>query len=84
MTESLGDKMKNLVSFIARSLVEKPDEVVVESQESLKTVLLELKVAPDDLGRIIGKEGHTINAIRIVLQTAAASHDKKARLDLLS
>lgn len=84
MTESLGDKMKNLVSFIARSLVEKPDEVVVESQESLKTVLVELKVAPDDLGRIIGKEGHTINAIRIVLQTAAASHDKKARLDLLS
>jgi predicted RNA-binding protein YlqC (UPF0109 family) len=84
MTESLSDKMKNLVSFIARSLVEKPDEVVVESQESLKTVLVELKVAPDDLGRIIGKEGHTINAIRIVLQTAAASHDKKARLDLLS
>lgn len=84
MTEPLSDKMKSLVTFIAKSLVEKPDEVVVESQESQKTVLVELKVASDDLGRIIGKDGHTINAIRIVLQTAAASHDKKARLDLLS
>lgn len=84
MTEPLSDKMKNLIGFIARSLVEKPEEVVVESHESEKTVLVELKVASEDLGRVIGKDGHTINAIRMVLQTAAASYDKKARLDLLS
>lgn len=84
MTEPLSDKMKSLISFIARSLVEKPEEVVVESHESEKTVLVELKVASEDLGRVIGKDGHTINAIRMVLQTAAASYDKKARLDLLS
>lgn len=84
MTEPLSDKMKNLVGFIAKSLVEKPEEVVVESHESERTVLVELKVASEDLGRVIGKEGHTINAIRVVLQTAAASYDKKARLDLLS
>jgi predicted RNA-binding protein YlqC (UPF0109 family) len=84
MPESLSEKMKNLVEFLAKSLVEKPDEVVVESKESEKTVLVELKVASEDLGRVIGKDGHTINAIRLVLQTAAASHDKKVRLDLLS
>jgi predicted RNA-binding protein YlqC (UPF0109 family) len=84
MPESLSEKMKNLVEFLAKSLVEKPDEVVVESKESEKIVLVELKVASEDLGRVIGKDGHTINAIRLVLQTAAASHDKKVRLDLLS
>lgn len=84
MPESLSEKMKNLVEFLAKSLVEKPDEVVVESKESEKTVLVELKVASEDLGRVIGKDGHTINAIRLVLQTAAASYDKKVRLDLLS
>ena len=84
MPESLSEKMKNLVEFLAKSLVEKPDEVVVESKESEKIVLVELKVASEDLGRVIGKDGHTINAIRVVLQTAAASYDKKVRLDLLS
>ena len=84
MAESLSEKMKSLVEFLAKSLVEKPGEVVVESKESEKTVLVELKVASEDLGRVIGKDGHTINAIRLVLQTAAASHDKKVRLDLLS
>ncbi|MCX7822404.1 MAG: KH domain-containing protein [Syntrophobacterales bacterium] len=84
MTDALSDKMKNLVGFIAKSLVEKPEEVVVESHESEKTVLVEIKVASEDLGRVIGKDGSTINAIRVILQTAAASHDKKARLDLLS
>jgi len=84
MAESLSEKMKSLVEFLAKSLVEKPSEVVVESKESEKTVLVELKVASEDLGRVIGKDGHTINAIRVVLQTAAASYDKKVRLDLLS
>ncbi len=83
MTKQLGDKMKELVTFLVTSLVEKPEEVVVESKENERTILVELKVAPEDLGRVIGKDGVTVNAIRIVLQAAALSHNKKIRLDVL-
>ncbi len=79
----VGDKMRGLVEFLVKSLVEKPEEVVTESRENERTILVELKVASDDLGRVIGKDGHTIHAIRLVLQAAASSHNKKIRLDVL-
>ena len=55
--------MKELVETIAKALVDSPDEVVVTEKETDKTIVLELKVATDDVGKIIGKQGKTINAI---------------------
>ncbi len=83
MNEALGKKIKGLAEFLIKSLVTRPDEVLLAARENERTILMELKVAPEDLGRIIGKDGHTINAIRTVLQAAAASHNKKVRLDVL-
>jgi predicted RNA-binding protein YlqC (UPF0109 family) len=76
--------MKGLVEYLVRSLVSQPEEVLLASRESENTIYMELKVHPDDMGRIIGRDGSTINAIRTVLQAAAASHKKRARLDVLS
>ena len=83
MNEPLSKRLKNLAEFLVKALVTKPDDVLLAAPENERTILMELKVAPEDLGRIIGKEGHTINAIRTVLQAAAASHNKKVRLDVL-
>ncbi|MCU0589297.1 MAG: KH domain-containing protein [Syntrophobacteraceae bacterium] len=74
--------MKELVEYLVKSLAEHPDEVVLISEETDDGVSLELRISPEDLGRIIGKNGNTINAIRTVLQAAASSHKKRAKLDV--
>ena len=76
--------MKGLVEFLVKSLVDHPEEVLLAARENENTILMELKVGEEDIGRIIGKDGSTINAIRTVLQAASASHKKRARLDVLS
>lgn len=76
--------MKELVEYLVRSLAEHPDEVVLSSQEDEESVSLELRISPEDVGRIIGKNGNTINAIRTVLQAAASSHKKRAKLEVLT
>ncbi|MBP8645816.1 MAG: KH domain-containing protein [Syntrophobacteraceae bacterium] len=76
--------MKELVEFLVKSLVDHPEEVSLNQQEADDTLLMELKIAPDDLGKIIGKNGNTINAIRTVLQAAASSHKKRARLEVIA
>ncbi len=75
--------MKTLVEYLVRSLVDNPDEVVLEEIQEGNALTLELKVAHDDLGKLIGKHGNTINAIRNVLQAAAASKKLRAKLDVL-
>ena len=75
--------LKDLVEYLVKSLADKPEEVVLEVHEEDDTVLLELKIAPEDLGKIIGKNGNTINAIRTVVQTAASSQKKRARLEVI-
>ena len=67
-TESLSD----LVAFVARALVDKPDEVLVEEVPTPRGVVLELSVAEDDIGKVIGKDGRTAQAIRTVLSAASA------------
>lgn len=62
--------MKDLVLAIAKSLVDAPDEVVVTEQENDKGVLVTLKVAPSDIGKVIGKQGKVANAIRSVVKAA--------------
>lgn len=76
--------MKELVEYLVKSLAEHPNEVVLSSQEDEDSVSLELRISPEDMGRIIGKNGNTINAIRTVLQAAATSHKKRAKLEVLT
>ena len=75
--------MKQLVEFIAKSLVDEPDEVVVNEVEGERTTIVELSVAKADLGKVIGKEGRTARAIRAVLAAAATRDRKKAVLEIL-
>lgn len=76
--------MKELVEYLVKSLADHPGEVIVTENESDDNILLELKISSDDLGKIIGKNGNTINAIRTVMQAAASSHKKRAKLDVVS
>ncbi len=75
--------MKELVSFIARALVDKPEEVRVDEVDTDGTVLEELRVAQDDLGKVIGKQGRTARAIRTLLSVSARKLDKRARLEII-
>ncbi|NTU75868.1 MAG: KH domain-containing protein [Anaerolineaceae bacterium] len=75
--------MKDLVEYIARSLVDDPSQVQVWQDRGNSKARLELKVAKDDMGRIIGKSGRVANAIRVLLRVAAASEGKQASLDVV-
>ena len=75
--------MKGLLEVIAKSLVDNPDEVVVTEKETEKGLVLELKVAPSDMGKVIGKQGRIAKAIRSVVKAAAAKEDKKVIVDIL-
>lgn len=75
--------MKELIEYIARSLVDHPDQVQVEQKVSGGKVNLELHVAKEDMGRVIGKSGKVASAIRILLRVAAASEGKQANLDVI-
>ena len=75
--------MKELIEVIAKSLVENPDEVVVTQTESGNDLLIELKVAPSDMGKVIGKQGRIAKAIRSVVKAAAAKEDKKVVVEIM-
>lgn len=74
--------MKELVEVLAQSLVDHPGEVTVTETESENEILLELKVAPDDMGKIIGKQGRIAKAIRTVVKAAAFDTDKKVIVEI--
>ncbi|HUI89089.1 MAG TPA: KH domain-containing protein [Anaerolineales bacterium] len=75
--------MKDLIEFIAKSLVEHPDQVEVREYGSGDHVRLELSVARDDMGRVIGKSGKVANSIRTLLRVAAEREGKQATLDVV-
>jgi uncharacterized protein len=75
--------MKELVQLLARSLVTQPDAVEVKETESETTSVLELKVAKEDLGRIIGKQGRTAKSIRTILNAAASRTNRKVVLEIV-
>lgn len=75
--------MKELAEYIARSLVDNPDDVEVREFVSGRRVDLELSVAKDDMGRVIGKRGRVANAIRALLRVAADRKGKKVSLDIM-
>jgi predicted RNA-binding protein YlqC (UPF0109 family) len=70
--------MKELVEVLVHALVDRPDEVDVLEQTRGNTVYLTISVGPGDMGKVIGKQGRIINAIRAVVATAAARHDLRA------
>ena len=74
--------MKELVEYIARSLVDDPDQVNVHEFSSGNHVELELSVAKNDMGRVIGKRGKVANAMRALLRVAAEREGKRASLDV--
>jgi predicted RNA-binding protein YlqC (UPF0109 family) len=76
--------MRELLDFLARSLVADPDAVVVNEAEEIEgEVVLELEVADDDLGRVIGRGGRVANALRAVMKAAATREEKRVVVDIL-
>ncbi|MGI6648172.1 MAG: KH domain-containing protein [Bacillota bacterium] len=75
--------MKELVAILAQSLVDQPDKVEVNQVEGEKSIILELRVDEDDMGKVIGKQGKIAKAIRTVVKAAAAKEGKRVVLEIL-
>lgn len=75
--------MKDLVEFIARSLVDDPEAVSVTEIEGERSIILELRVAPDDMGKVIGKQGKIAKAIRTITKATAAKEGKRVVVEIL-
>lgn len=75
--------MKELVEVIAKSLVDYPDQVVVTETENEKAIVLELRVAQSDMGKVIGKQGRSAKAIRSVVKAAASKEEKKVIVEIM-
>lgn len=78
-----NEQLTELVRFVAKALVDLPDEVEVEAQEEDRAIVVELSVAETDLGKVIGKEGRTARAMRSILAAASARQDRRAILEIL-
>ena len=74
--------IKELVTFVVQQLVSHPLDVLVSVVEKDDISLVEIKVAPDDRGRVIGKEGHTIKSLRALIDAVITPHGKRASLEL--
>ncbi|MCG3117325.1 MAG: KH domain-containing protein [Candidatus Manganitrophus sp. SA1] len=75
--------MKELIEYIAKSLVDRPENVVVKETEGEKTTIIELRVAQEDLGKVIGKQGRTARAMRTILNAAGTKVGKRCVLEIL-
>lgn len=75
--------MKELVEIIAKALVDKPDEVVVTQREDSNSIVVELKVAQSDMGKVIGKQGRIAKALRTVVKAASSKESRKVIVDIL-
>jgi predicted RNA-binding protein YlqC (UPF0109 family) len=75
--------MKELVKVIAMALVDHPDQVVVTEEETDKAIVVELRVAPEDMGKVIGKQGRIAKSIRTVVKAASTKDDKKVVVEIM-
>ncbi len=75
--------MKDLIEYIAKSLVDRPESVVVKDTAGEKTTIIELRVAQEDLGKVIGKQGRTARAMRTILNAAGTKIGKRCVLEIL-
>lgn len=76
-------KMKNLIEYIAKALVDNPEEVLVTEIEGEQTSVIELKVAKEDLGKVIGKQGRTARAMRTILSASSTKLKKRSVLEII-
>ncbi|HIE11473.1 MAG TPA: KH domain-containing protein [Kiritimatiellae bacterium] len=83
MNAGSGGRLRDLIEHIVRSLVDHPDQVRVTEVDGEKTVVFELRCHPDDIGKVIGKNGKTVGAIRTLLTTAAARQNRRAMLEVV-
>lgn len=79
----MATDLKELIEYIAKALVDNPDQVDVKEVAGEKTVIYELRVGEGDLGKIIGKEGRTARAIRTIVSAAAMKRGKRATLEII-
>jgi len=75
--------MKELISYIAQSLVDQPGEVTVSEIRGSQSIVLELRVAKEDIGKVIGKQGRTAQAMRTILNAVSAKENKRAVLEII-
>ncbi|SEJ08205.1 hypothetical protein SAMN05660742_10395 [Propionispira arboris] len=75
--------MKQIVEIIAKSLVQNPEQVVVEEKDNTSITVYELHVAPDDMGKVIGKQGRIAKAMRTVVKAAATRENKKVTVEIV-
>jgi uncharacterized protein len=76
--------MTDLLTQIIKQIVDKPDEVVVNEVQGERSIVLEIKVADDDVGKVIGREGRIINSLRQIIKAAAGKRNKRINIELLS
>lgn len=76
-------RLRDMIEEIAQSLVDNPDQVEVSEVQGEQTIVLELRVAPNDLGKVIGKQGRTARAMRTLLAAASMKHQTRAVLEIL-
>jgi len=81
--KSASDELRELIQFMARALVDLPDQVSVKMIEGEQTTVIELKVAKEDLGKVIGKQGRTARAIRTILNGASTKLKKRTVLEII-
>lgn len=76
-------ELADLVEFVAKALVDDPDAVEVKAVDDEHAIVIELSVAQEDLGKVIGREGRTARALRTLIAASGARHDKRAVLEIL-
>jgi predicted RNA-binding protein YlqC (UPF0109 family) len=75
--------MKELLEYLAKALVDKPEEVEVSQVEGERSVILELRVSPDDMGKVIGKQGRIAQALRTIVKAAAVKDGKRVMIEII-
>ncbi|MCD4784187.1 MAG: KH domain-containing protein [Candidatus Eremiobacteraeota bacterium] len=75
--------MKELLEYLAKALVDKPEEVEVSQVEGERSVILELRVSSDDMGKVIGKQGRIAQALRTIIKAAAVKDGKRVMIEII-
>lgn len=78
-----ANDMKELLEYLAKALVDNPDQVNVSQVEGERSIILELRVAPDDMGKIIGKQGRIAQALRTLVKSAAVKDGKRVMIEII-
>ena len=75
--------MKELIEYVVKTLVDHPEDIRISAIEGERTIVFELRCHPDDVGKVIGKSGKTVGAIRTLLSTVAARQNRRAMLEVV-